>query len=536
MSLRSRVSLAMQAITGRAVAYTPGWNSRSGTKSGHLFDGSKFHGAMTYPSAWDADTEALRNKSRKAYWETSQASAIIGRLADNVIGTGLSLECAPIWPLIGDQGMTDDKKHATAREIELRFHLFLQSHELDASGRQNGYELQGYEFINRARDGETICVLRYNDDARRMSPLSLQFILPEQICDPNDAAMVAAAKSRGHRIIDGFEVDASGREIAVHIHDDDTRAVTRVPFYGESRRFVLHPLIADTLGAVRGTPLLGNVLHELQKITDGTVAELEAMVLNAVLAVWIKPGPDAPASKALAGIRKRIVQGEGVTTEATQATDSGPVTATFDKPGLIVQTLKAGEEVQSFDSKRPNTNFATFVREITKIISASKGIPIEVLEETFNQNYSASRASLILFWNKIEHWREVEASQFLGPIYEAWFAEEVRLGHISAPNFADSPLIRRAWLNCSWIGVRLPSIDPKKEAEADDLRIAQGAKTRERNALDYNGSDFSENVGRLKIENAALAEANKPLEPKPVQTAAPVAEPEDDGEEEVGDE
>jgi len=532
MSLRSRLGAAVDALRG-IVAYTPGWNSRSGTRSGHLFDGSKFHGAMSYPSSWDADTEALRNKSRKAYWETPQASAIIGRLADNVIGTGLSLECAPIWSLIGDQGMDDDAKHKTAREIELRFHLFLQSHELDASGRQNGYELQGYEFINRARDGETICIFRYADDPRRMSPLSLQFIQPDQIGTPTDASMINAAKARGHRIIDGFEVDNSGREIAIYVHDDDTRNVTRVPFYGTTgRRFVLHPIIADTLGAVRGPPLLGNVLHELQKITDGTVAELEAMVLNAVLAVWIKPGPDAPASKALTGIRRRsIVQGEGITTESTPATESGPVTATFDKPGLIVQTLKAGEEVSSFDSKRPNVNFATFVREITKIISASKGIPIEVLEETFNQNYSASRASLLLFWNKIEHWREVEASQFLGPIYEAWFAEEVRLGHIKAPNFADSPLIRRAWLNCSWIGVRLPSIDPKKEAEADDLRIAQGAKTRERNALDYNGSDFSENVGRLKIENAALAEANAPLNPAPV-----VAEQQQDEEDDQEDE
>ena len=525
----------MQAITGRAVAYSPGWNSRGGTKSGHLFDGSKFHGAMSYPSSWDADTEALRNKSRKAYFETPQASAIIGRLADNVIGTGLSLECAPIWSLIGDQGMSDDAKHKTAREIELRFHLFLQSHELDASGRQNGYELQGYEFINRARDGETICVMRYADDARRMSPLSLQFILPEQICNPNDASMLAAAKARGNRIIDGFEVDASGREVALYISDDEFRGPsTRVPFYGASgRRFVLHPIIADTLGAVRGTPLLGNVLHELQKITDGTVAELEAMVLNAVLAVWVKPGPDAPSSKALAGIRKRTGV-EGVSLEPTD-NSAGPVTSTFDKPGLIVQTLKAGEELQSFDSKRPNTNFATFVREITKVISASKGIPIEVLEETFNQNYSASRASLLLFWNKVEHWREVEASQFLGPIYEAWFAEEVRLGHIkAATNFNDSPLIRRAWLNCSWIGVRLPSIDPQKEATADAERIAQGAKTRERNALDYNGSDFSENVGRLKIENAALAEANAPLEPAPTAATAPTEQENQDDQE--GDE
>jgi lambda family phage portal protein len=525
LSFRDRVRLAAGALSGRVTALTPGWNYRGGTKSGMLFDGSKFRGALSYPSAFDFDTELLRNRSRKAYWDTPQASAIIGRLAENVLGTGLSLECTPLWDLAGAQGKTDQQKHDMAREIELRFHLYLQSHELDATGRQNGYEIQSYEFINRMRDGETIAVLRYSDDSRRMSPLSIQFILPEQVCDPTDGAMVAAVKARGNRLVEGFEVDKVGREVAVFIQDAETRAFTRIPFYGSSRRFVLHPIVADTLGAIRGTPLLANVLHELQKITDGTVAELEAMVINAVIAVWVKPSPDAPASKAFRGVEKRTT---AESTTPTPAIDEGPKTTTFDKPGLIVQSLKAGEEVQSFDTKRPSTNFATFVREITKTISASKSIPIEVLEESFNQNYSASRAALLLFWNAVERWREVEASQFLGPIYEAWFAEEVRLNNIKATNFNDSPIIRRAWLNCAWIGDRLPSLDPKKEAAADDLRIAQGSTTRERNALDYNGSDFMENVRRLKVENEALADANASMQPKTTPATVPADSEDDD--------
>lgn len=512
MGMMDRVRLAAAALNGSVKA---SWNWRGGTKSGHLFGGSKFKGALNYPSAWGLDNTELRDRSRAAYWDSTQARAMLGRLVDNVIGTGLSLEASPLWQLIGG-ALTEDERHGLAREIELRFALWASSHEPDASGRMSLYELQGYEFLNRLRDGETVMVFRYSGDSKRMSPLSIQFLLPEQISTPYDRITQDAAKSAGRRIIDGIEIDASAQELAAHVQEEVSGKFTRIPAFGPSgRRFLVHPIVADTLGAVRGTPILAPMIHELQKITDGTVAELEAMVLNAVMAVWVKPGPDAPASRALAGI-----QGRGNAPASQSSTNTETKQAEFDKPGLIIQSLKAGEEVVSFDSKRPNVNFAEFVRQITKHLSASIGVPIEVLEESFNANYSASRASLLLFWNTVERHREQTASQFLNLVYEAWFAEEVKAGRIQAPGFdGASPVIRRAWLNCQWIGDSQPSIDPQKEANADDLRIAQGATTRERVAVQYNGSDYQDNVRRLKRENAELAEANAPMQP--VQ-AAPV--------------
>lgn len=508
MGMIDRIRLAVAAISGSVVAVQRDYRGK--TKSGYMFNGSKFRGSAVYPSGWDLDNAALRDKSRVAYWDSTQARAILGRLVDNVVGTGLALEARPIWSLIGDQGMTEEEKHAKARDIEIRFDLWASSHEPDAAGKMTLYELQAYEFLNRLRDGETFSILRYSGESGRISPLSIQMILPEQVVTPIDKVVVEASKTAGRRIAEGVEVDDYGRELAIYVADDDAMmgtSTTRVPISGPSgRRFVLHPVNADTLGAVRGTPVLAPLVHELQKITDYTVAEIEAAVINAVLAVWVEPGPDAPASRALAGITKR---------GAAESSGSGGTESsqtTFDKPGLIVQSLKAGEKVQSFDTKRPNVNFGEFVRHITRSLSASVGIPIEVLEESFNANYSASRASLLLFWRKVEIERAKTASQFLGPIFEAWFVEEVRAGRINAPGFdGSSPVIRRAWLACGWNGDKQPSIDPQKEAAADDLRIAQGSTTRERVAMEYNGSDAMDNIKRLAVENAELAAANAPL-------------------------
>jgi lambda family phage portal protein len=513
MGFIDRVRLAVGAMTGKVVASTRDYRGR--TKSGYLVDGNKFSGSNSYPSGATLDNETLREKSRLAYWDSTQARSLIGRLVDNVTGTGLALESRPVWQLLkGVAPLTEDERHTWARDVELRFDLWANSTEPDSAGRWNLYQLQALELLNRLRDGETFFIMRYSGDASRMSPLSLQSILPEQVCTPYDKAPSDAAEAAGRRIVDGIEIDAYGREIAYHISEDELipgSNTMRVPVSGTERRIAMHPVNADTLGAVRGTPLLAPIIHELKKITDYTVAEIEAAVINAVMAVWVKPGPDAPASRALQGIQTRGAAG----TQKSESTESSQTK--FDRPGLIIQSLKGGEEVVSFDTKRPNVNFGEFVKQVERGLAASTGQPVSIMNMEATKSYSAIRAEMILFWRKIEIERAKIVTQFLGPVFEAWFSEEVRIGRINAPGFdRKSPVTRAAWLKSAWNGDKLPSIDPLKEAKADSERIDQGVTTRERTAMELNGSDAMENIARLAIENAALAKAKEPLNPVPV--------------------
>jgi lambda family phage portal protein len=477
----------------------------SGTKSGYLFDGKKFSGSSMYPSAWNLDNEKIRENCRIAFFDSSQAQSIIFSLVDSVIGDGLTLESRPLWQMLSALGKNDQERHDFSRDIEIRFDLWAKSHESDSSEVKNFYELQYFEYLNRLRDGETFWILRYSNDKTRLSPLSLQQILPEQVRTPLDTATMDAVKALGHAIIDGIEVDGLGKKISIYVFENQhSQEYKKIPFFSPSgRRYVIHSVNSDTIGAIRGTSILASCLHELKKIVDYSVAELESAVMNAILAVWVKPSTERSSSTPFKGIQKR---------ENEKNCASGDIDqATFDKPGLIVQNLKAGEELQSFDTKRPSVNFGTFVQYHTKVISASKGIPIEVLDKSFNANYSASRASLLLHWQKVEVERVKVESQFLDHIFEAWFDLEVSAGRIKAGLYGDSGLLRKAWTSHAWAGKRLPSIDPLKEATADDARLAQGSTTRERVSLEYNGSDAMENISRLAVENLALSVALDPL-------------------------
>jgi capsid protein len=248
-----------------------------------------------------------------------------------------------------------------------------------------GYELQAFEFLNELGDGESIMVMRYSGLASRMSPVNLQFIDPDQVCDPLDTAVRLAVEAGGNTLVDGFEVDTYGREIAIHVQDPKVavRKYTRIPVNGPSaRRFVMHPGNYELVGQVRGISILAPIIHDLQKITDYQLSELEAAVINAVIAGYEIAGPGGKTSSlstAVQAIGADRRPGGSLSVEDA-------ATAKISKPGIWINRLPFGGDIKSFDTKRPNVNFGEFVKAVMRSLAAALSIPIEVLEMSFNAN------------------------------------------------------------------------------------------------------------------------------------------------------
>ena len=484
------------------------WTGQGGYLS--TFTGEKYPGALGYASGWNLDHEKLRRRSRIAYWDSVHGRALIGRLVDNTVNTGLKLESAPVWEICWPES-TEEEKQKWVRNTEARFHLWANSKEPNATGRMTLYQLQAFEFLNRLRDGETFMRLHYSPDTSRMNQLNIQFFQPDQIYTPGSSEMLKAAKVRGNKIVDGIEINKTGEEIAYYVHDEETGKPTRVIRKGpkSGKLFMIHSAAIDSVGQARGIPVLANMIHELQKLTDADVAEIESLIINACIAAYIKPSESKGSSRPFEGIRKRQTGEELTETELINPPTSGVI----HKPGLLIQNLGPGEDIKEIDTKRPSANRGTFVKSVKSGLSASIGVPDECVEMSFNQNYSASRATIILFWNGVEIHRVNIGADTLNPLLEAWMGGEIESNRIKASGWKTA-VIRRAWLNCSWVGINKPSIDPLKEAKAATERIGQCLTTRERESKAYNGSEFTENIERLKVENAEVAEAKKSLGPE----------------------
>jgi capsid protein len=132
---------------------------------------------------------------------------------------------------------------------------------------------------------------------------------------------------------------------------------------------------------------------------------------------------------------------------------------------------------------------------MVEYIAAAMGQSAETVTMKFNNNYSASRATLILCWRIALQRRYNLACYHLDPIYESWLSEEIAAGRIFAPGWQD-PRLRAAWLRHRWIGTGAPVIDPVKTMQASKMALELGATTLDDIATEYNGSSAKANRGK----------------------------------------
>lgn len=486
------------------------------------FSGEKLDGGMNYDTAYELDTFSMRLKSIRAYWESMQGRAIIKRLSDTVINTGLSLESTPVSSILG---LSQEQRKEISNKIESRFNLWGNSKGCDVSNENNLGQLEGIEFRNQLVKGDYFAALVFSEDPSLINPLQIKIIKPELISTPFDSNQKQAAEDRGNRIIDGIELNEADQEVAFYIRSRKPGTFTnkhiRLTKFGDvsGRQQVIHGKVQDFGSEVRGVPVLAHVAHELEKITDYSLLELMAAVANATVAAVIEPGDDAPATNPMPSntfvppsLSNNIATPDTLVNDRYTNVGENRLN---NAGGLLISSLNAGEKYKSFDTTRPNVNFETFVDSITKYLAASLSIPIEILHMKFGENFSASRASLKLFWQSLEVWRAEFISDFLTPVYSSFLLGEVGTGNLILKGFED-PTLRAAWQSAKWIGIPSPSIDPFKEEKAAQIRVKEGFTTREQESQRRHRTSFDSNVDRLANENKKLADANEPLQEKAV--------------------
>lgn len=493
------------------------------SRSGNSFNGEKYSGGMNYPTSFGIDRHRLIQRSMKADVESMQARSAINRLNDSVINTGLSLESTPEQKVLG---ISDERRKEISDQIETSHNLWAQSKTCDKSGNNTLSQMERILFNNQLIKGDYFALLEYSNAKNLINPLQIRIIDPTRVCTPWGGDQARVAEKKGNKIVEGLEIDQNGSTVACYIKTKKPGHARiewiRIPTFGPKtgRRMFIHGNRQRLGNEVRGIPILSTVAHELEKITDYSILELQAAIANAVVAMIVKPSDSAPANNPMpieSMVPNNIRQANGSwdATDSAGDLDNGYTNlgknVMLNSGGLMVSSLNAGEDLVSHDTKRPNVNFPVFVDSVSKYLSASLNIPIEVLNMQFGSNFSASRASLKLFWQSINVWRSEIISDFRKPVYEAWMLGEVGTGRLILPGYED-PYKRAAWQSAKWNGVGSPSIDPVKEAKAAALRNKEGHSTRDQESKKYNGSEFSSNVKRLKRENESLGEANLPLD------------------------
>ena len=88
-------------------------------------------------------------------------------------------------------------------------------------------------------------------------------------------------------------------------------------------------------------------------------------------------------------------------------------------------------------------------------------------------------------------------------------AEAVARGRIKAPGFFSDPIIRKAYVSCSWNGPARTNLNPVQEVDAAIKRQDAGFSTAQEETAQMTGGDYNRNIKQRAIEVARMQEVNK---------------------------
>ena len=466
--------------------------------------------ALWRPSLGSADGELLRERetitarARDVVRNSGWAAGSVTKELDAVIGASFRPMLKPDWKALG---LPETWAAEWREEVEARWRSYADDPRCyaDAARQLPVSQLLGLAYRHAFIDGDALGVLQWRED--RPTHTVLRVVDPDLLTNPHRRP--DRADLRG-----GVEIDEDGAATAYHFqrsHDADwwggghRREWLRVERETEwGRPVVLHWFDKHRDGQTRGASRLAPVLEKLKMEDRYGKLELQAAVLNAILAAVIKSPFD---HSLLTDVLSSEAGAEGVN-------DYQDLRSAYHKDNRItlggaqIPRLFPGEDLTFQTAARPASGFADFESAVLRNIASGLGISYEQLAADWSKtNYSSARAAMIEIWRGWTQKRVSFAQRFAQPLLMAWLEEEIEFGRLrlprGAPDFRDNwPAYSRA----KWIGPGKGFVDPVKEITAAALRVKLGVSTLEDEAAELTGADFRDNIAQIKREIEVMPE------------------------------
>lgn len=469
--------------------YTGGWrNSNKG--AGFTRDIRDWN-----PRRGSADADVLRDlpmlqgRSRDIERNNGVASGVIRTITDNVVGTGFRLVPRPNYLALGmDKAWAD----AWAVQVSSLWWQWAETTACHAGDTMTFDQLTTQILRGQLLNGGALALPLWLPDRGDGFATKIQTVEIDRLSNPY-------GEFDSQFLRGGIEFDVYGAPIAYNIRDAhpgdfwlsftpgmNLFTWTRVPRrtdFGRAR--VLHIFDPERSAQSRGKPMLSSVLPEFKNIDRYTMAELQAAVVNAMIALVIKTPMEQDGVAAMFG------------NDFDRYLDARRDHSVKLQSGGVL-SLMPGDDAQSFMPQRPASGFGAFLEVMHRVIGLPAGLPYELVMKDFSKtNYSSARAAMLEAWRSFLRYRDWLGTQWCDPIYDLFLEEMVNAGRVDAPNFYD---MRAAWTRCRWIGPGRGWVDPTKEAQAAQVRMASFITTLEDECAEAVGGDWREKLDQAAVE------------------------------------
>lgn len=453
------------------------------------------------------DLPILRERSQDLYNNTPAASGAIKNIKTNVIGVGLLMRSVPDAEKIG---FTDEQAQEWSDDVEREFEMWAENALFcDYNGQQSFKEIQRLVILSQQIAGDVFVLMPWVKNKNSLYDLKLKLVDASRVCNPNDAPDTKD-------IAGGVEYDNLGRPIAIYVRtphpgnqlDYTVPTWEKFLIWGEKsgRRNILHIMEHERIDQARGIPALAPVIETIKQISDYSQAEINAAVINAVLAVVVERELDdsAPGS---------IGSGDDDSPKPWEESEQELGSGTW-------VDLAPGETAKVVSAVRPSSQFDPFFLATMKQIGMALEIPFEVLIKHFSSSYSAARAALLEANKMYKEKRSFIVDKFCRPVFEEFLTEAVIKGRVNAPGFLSDIAIRAAYLKTIWTGPAPGQLDPAKEYDASNKACIYGFSYRGKETAELNGLDFEDVIKAQAREEHMLAKYKVKLQTSGYQPTA----------------
>lgn len=452
------------------------------------------------PHSWvNTDVLGNRDKVQDRARDMARNHPIIAgamdRRAEAVVGPEIRLEAMPAYEAMG---RTQDWADAWSTGVEEQFRVWAQNYrfmcDVEMQSTFGGIIEAGYRHW--WTDGDALGVVKMLPRGGSYETC-VELIDPDRLSNPNGLADNAVLEN-GNRILGGVEIHPDGYPVAYHIQvghpsefgrtDVDQLTWTRVPRFGPTGRPVcVHAFKRGIAGQRRGISRFVAAIKRMKMFDRYDDAEIEAALLNSVMAAWVEsPFPTSDVQGAMSAPTGSS-DGSGWSLDQQLA-------YRFDNAVKIdgVRTIHGlpGEKLTLNRAEHPSQNYPEFQATGLRSLAANFGLSYaQVAQNWADINYSSARAMLNEIWRGLLHDRHEFVTKFCTPFYAAWLEEAVLIGKVKIPGGWPTFYRWRDELTmCKWKAPGRGSIDPLKEAQANEFELNAGTSNLSMIA-DDNGTD-----------------------------------------------
>lgn len=474
----------------------------------------------TLMSAHEETEISRREAVRQARQAERQSEAIRGgldRKVNTVVGADLFPRIIPDWRTLG---LTPQWAAEYARTAEALFKSWAIDRRkiCDAEGHLTFGGLMWLAMRNVAGpDGETFGIIHY--DTTRARKLNTPWATTITVLDPQRVETPPQYADRPE-VVDGKLLDDYGRMLGFYFNKmpRGPAGITDLE-YGfcprenrVGRPMGWHYFAKHRGAAQRGVTALVNILKRSRMLDKFDGAHLGAAIVAAAMATYVKTkGTPEEARENLAPA--------GSDSDSAMAGRFG----FYDKLKLRIgpqriPVLPLEDEIMISAADRSAGDPTAFRNSFLRDFASAMNMTAEQLSLDYSQvNYSSARAALIDIWRGVLAERSMFCSSVASLIVEAVLEECVVKGWLpipaGAPAFNDE---REAYTRCAFTGPPMGWVDPKKEAEAAQLRTDP---TRPLSTLteeaSSQGRSFDEIVAERAREEETLKGAGLKQDPPP---------------------